>query len=39
MNDLIEQQKQTNHLLEQVCKELKRNSDLVEKYNHAYHIK
>ena len=33
------EQKKTNDLLEKILKELKRNSDLVEAYNKAYHIR
>lgn len=37
--DLIIKEKQkTNALLSELLKEMKRNSDLVETYNRAYHI-
>ena len=39
LDTLLAEQKKTNELLLQIHKESKRNSDLVEKYNNAYHIK
>ncbi len=39
VEDRLSEQKKTNALLEQLVKELKRNSDLVEAYNKAYHIR
>lgn len=38
INAIIKEQQKTNNLLEKLCSEMKRNSDLVEKYNNAYHI-
>ena len=39
ITSLINEQKKTNELLEKLIKECKRNSDLVEAYNRAYHVK
>ena len=39
IDKLIVEQQETNKLLEKIYYESKRNSDLVAKYNRAYHIK
>lgn len=36
---ILKEQEKTNKLLSDLIREMKRNSDLVEKYNNAYHIK
>ena len=38
IDELIEEQKRTNLLLEKVLYESKRNADLQKRYNEAYHI-
>tara|TARA_R110000744_G_scaffold210286_2_gene329378 strand:- start:1019 stop:1162 length:144 start_codon:yes stop_codon:yes gene_type:complete len=38
IDKLIVEQQETNKLLEKIHYESKRNSDLVDKYNRAYHI-
>lgn len=35
---ILKEQQKTNNLLSDLVTEMKRNSDLVEKYNKAYHI-
>lgn len=38
LDRILTEREKTNSLLDAIYKELKRNSDLVEKYNKAHHI-
>ena len=39
ITELINEQKQTNIWLQRIAEQSKRNADLQEKHNRAYHIK
>jgi hypothetical protein len=39
ITQIIEEKKKQTNLLENIYKECKKNSDLVEAYNRAYHIR
>ena len=38
ITELIAKQDKTNNLLEEIAKQTKRNADLQQKYNKAYHV-
>lgn len=39
ISEIIEEKKKQTQLLEKILAECKRNSDLVQAYNRAYHVK
>ena len=39
ITELIAKQDKTNNLLEEIAKQTKRNADLQQRYNEAYHIR
>lgn len=38
LDTILKEQQKTNNLLSELLREMKRNSDLIERYNKAYHI-